>query len=361
MPLVKTIANFSIEYNQILNEAGVIQGDTPPFVDDPKLLVSLYENMVLTRVFDTKAIALQRTGRLGTYPSSLGQEAIAVAIGKAMYKDDVFCPYYREYGAHFQRGVSMEETLLFWGGDERGSNFKNNSQDLPHCIPIASQYLHAAGVAAAMKLRKEQRCAVAAVGEGGTSEGDFYEAINLAGAWNLPAVFIVNNNQWAISVSREVQTKCETIAQKGIAAGIKSVQVDGNDVLGLYDVIKTAVDNARSGQGPILIEAITYRLCDHTTADDASRYRDNEEVKQAEKNEPIKRMRTFLEAQKIWNGEQESQLIKRCQEKVEQAVANYENMPPQPPESMFDSLYETLPEIYYEQRDEIGLHAEDLA
>ena len=187
--------------------------------------------MVLTRVFDKKAIALQRTGKMGTYPSSLGQEAISVAIGSVMQKDDVLFPYYREYGAQFLRGVTMTEIFQYWGGDERGMDYKGPQKDFPICVPIATHAPHAVGVAYAMKLRKEPRVAVFVCGDGATSKGDFYEAMNAAGLWKLPVVFVVNNNQWAISVRREIQTGCQTIAQKAIAAGFDGEQVDGNDIV----------------------------------------------------------------------------------------------------------------------------------
>ena len=247
----KKVVSFNIEYKQYLNADNKIISKLPSFTLNKDLLLSFYKNMLLTRLFDTKAIALQRTGRLGTYPSSLGQEAIAVAIGKAMHQDDVLCGYYREYGAHLQRGVLMEEILLFWGGDERGSCYQNCPEDLPHCIPIASQTLHAAEIAVAMKLKNQSRCAVAVVGDGGTSKGDFYEALNIAGAWNLPVVFVINNNQWAISVPRSEQTSCVTLAQKGIAAaGIESEQVDGNDIFAVYDSLQQAITKARAKKRP---------------------------------------------------------------------------------------------------------------
>jgi 2-oxoisovalerate dehydrogenase E1 component alpha subunit len=345
-----TVAQFDITYTQYLNEQGELTGEMPSFAANHSALKELYKVMVLTRTFDKKAIALQRTGKMGTYAPITGQEAISTAIGHAMRPEDVLVPYYRDYAAQFQRGVKMSEILAFWGGDERGSQFACDSEDLPICVPIASQCLHAAGVAFAFQYRNQPRVAVVCIGEGGTSEGDFYEAINVAGTWKLPIVFVVNNNQWAISVPRDKQTGTETIAQKAIAAGFTGLQIDGNDVLAARQVVGDAIEKARSGQGPTLIEAITYRLCDHTTADDATRYQPSEEVDQAKPKEPISRFKHFLVENKIWSSDEEEKLVMECSEKVEEAVDEYLNAVPQPVSSIFDYHYAELPEYLVEQR-----------
>jgi pyruvate dehydrogenase E1 component alpha subunit len=345
-----TVAQFDVSFTQFLNEQGELVNSLPPIAKDHSALKKLYEIMVLTRTFDKKAIALQRTGKMGTYAPINGQEAISTAIGHAMKAEDVFVPYYRDYAAQFQRGVKMSEILAYWGGDERGSDFACKSKDLPICVPIASQCLHATGVAFAFKYRKQASVAVVCVGEGGTSEGDFYEAINVAGAWNLPVVFVVNNNQWAISVPREKQTATQTIAQKAIAAGFIGHQVDGNDILATRHMIGEAIEKARRGEGPTLIEALSYRLCDHTTADDATRYQPSSEVEQAKPKEPISRFKHFLMQEKIWTAEDEETLVIRCSEQVEQAVDEYLNTQPQSVSSIFDYHYAELPEYLIEQR-----------
>jgi 2-oxoisovalerate dehydrogenase E1 component alpha subunit len=344
------VAHFEIPYIQILDNQGEILGEVPAFVEDSTALLTLYKTMVKTRLFDKKAIALQRTGKMGTYAPVNGQEAIGTAIGHAMRSEDLFVPYYRDYAAQFQRGVKMSEILAYWGGDERGSQFVNNKEDLPICVPIASQCLHAAGVAFAFKYRQEKRVAVVCIGDGGTSEGDFYEAINVAGVWNLPIVFIVNNNRWAISVPLAKQTRTQTIAQKAIAAGFQGVQVDGNDILALNQTIGNAIEQAREGQGPTLIEALTYRLCDHTTADDATRYQPKEEVEEANPNEPIARFRKFLENHKLWNDQLEEEYLAGCTQEIQQAVEEYLTRPVQPISSIFDYHYATLPDYLIEQR-----------
>ncbi len=284
-----TVASFQIRYHQYLNRLGQAVIKLPTFAQDPAVLIQLYRSMLLTRTFDKKAVALQRTGQLGTYASSLGQEAIGVAIGSAMRKEDLLLPSYREYGAMFERGVSMTEILLYWGGDERGMDYQIPREDFPICVPVASQSAHAVGVATAFKYHQQPRVAVCILGDGGTSKGDFYEALNLAGAWQLPVLFVVNNNQWAISVPREKQSGAETLAQKAIAGGIHGEQVDGNDVIALKHRIELALDAIRTGGKAVLIEALTYRMCDHTTADSAIRYRPEAEVDPHRAEDPIRR------------------------------------------------------------------------
>lgn len=345
-----TAAQFAVAFTQILNEQGKLNANPPAFASNPTALTTLYSMMVRIRAFDKKAIALQRTGKMGTYAPINGQEAISTAIGHAMRPEDVLVPYYRDYAAQVQRGVTMAELFAYWGGDERGSQFANNTQDLPICVPIASQCLHAAGVAFAFNHRKEPRVVVACLGEGGSSEGDFYEAMNVAGTWKLPVVFVVNNNQWAISVPLAKQTASQTIAQKAIAAGFKGIQIDGNDILACREVIGEAIEKARQGKGPTLIEALTYRLCDHTTADDANRYQPCEEVEKAQLKEPIARLKHYLEQQNLWDKTQEEQLIQQCNAEVQAAAKDYLNRPKQPISSAFDYHFAQLPDYLIEQR-----------
>ncbi|MGH8645697.1 MAG: pyruvate dehydrogenase (acetyl-transferring) E1 component subunit alpha [Gammaproteobacteria bacterium] len=347
------VASFEIRYTGYLNQHGELNGRAPDIARDPGVLIPYYRIMVLTRAFDTKAIALQRTGKLGTYASSLGQEAIGAAVGTLMRPEDVLLTSYREYAAQFLRGVSMVEILRYWGGDERGMDFKVPRDDFPICVPVASHACHAVGVATAFKLRREPRVAVCIVGDGATSKGDFYEAINLAGVWDLPVVFVINNNQWAISVPRRAQSAAQTLAQKAIAAGIPGEQVDGNDVIALHEIVSRALDKARAASGPTLIEALTYRLCDHTTADDATRYRSKEEVREAEEKEPIGRLRRYLTRIGAWSTDQEARLLAECTSEVEAAVDTYLAAAPQPLTAMFDYLYAKLPRALQEQRVEL--------
>lgn len=346
------VASFTVEYVQILDAEGRVATVLPSTVADPDAIVAMYRAMTLTRVFDAKAIALQRTGQLGTFASSLGQEAVGVGVASAMRSEDVLLPSYREHGAQFLRGVSMVESLLYWSGDERGSNFARARHDFPNCVPIGTQAHHAAGVAYAFKLRREPRAAVCLIGDGGTSRGDFYEGMNFAGVNRLPVVFVINNNQWAISVPRARQSAAQTLAQKAIAAGIEGIQVDGNDVIAVRHVASQAIERARSGSGPSVVEAITYRLGDHTTADDATRYRNAETVAAQWKREPIARLRHYLNAIGQWDREKEDQLMRDCTAQVNAAVDAYLATPMPSVEAMFEHLYETLPEALLDQRAE---------
>lgn len=325
----------------------------PAWADDVELLIRLYRQMVLTRLFDLKAVALQRTGRIGTYAPTLGQEAIGVAIGSLLQPEDVLVPYYRDTGVQLMRGVRMEEILLYWGGDERGSLYVDPAvqQDFPLCVPIATQALHACGVATAFKIRGEHRVAVTTCGDGATSKGDFLEALNVAGAWQLPVVFVVNNNQWAISTPRRLQSGAPSLAQKAIGAGFAGEQVDGNDVLAVYERMQLALERVRQGKGPVLLECLSYRLGDHTTADDATRYRSAEEVKKAWEEEPIKRLQSFLASQGVWNESREQALVSECQALVQQAVDNFQSAGLQAPESIIDHVYARWPAALVEQRE----------
>jgi len=348
---VTVVASFEIQYLQYLDADGkLVRADLPEFAKDLKQLVELYKLMSFVRVFDTKSIALQRTGKLGTYASCLGMEAAHVAIGSAMQKNDVFAPMYREYGAQFQRGVKPREVLMYWGGDERGNAFAEQPHDFAWSVPIATQCLHAAGAALAFKIRKEPRVAVTVVGDGGSSKGDFYGAINVAGAMNLPLVTVIVNNQWAISVPRRMQTSAKTLAQKGIAAGLPSIQVDGNDIIAMRSALDRALQRAREGGGGSLIEAVTYRLSDHTTADDARRYRPDDEVKAAWQREPLKRLKTYLVAQKAWSDQQEDAWKADCGARVDAEVNAYLETKSQPVEAVFDYTYAEVPADLAAQR-----------
>lgn len=345
------VARFEVEYTRFLDPQGEATQALPPFALDPAALIPLYRAMTQARLFDSKAIALQRTGKIGTFASALGQEAIGIGVAAAMRAEDVLVPSYRDHAAQLQRGVSMAESLLYWGGDERGNDFSVPRQDFPICVPIATQVCHAAGCAYAFKLRGEARVAVCLLGDGGTSKGDFYEALNLAAVWQAPLVVVVNNNQWAISVPRTQQSAAPTLAQKAIAAGIEGCQADGNDIVAVHHLAQQALAKARAGGGPTLIEAISYRLGDHTTADDASRYRDPAEVEAQWAFEPIRRLRNYLLRLKAWGPEQEEQLIRECGEAVNAAVETYLATPPPTAADMFDHLYATLPAALAAQRE----------
>jgi 2-oxoisovalerate dehydrogenase E1 component alpha subunit len=359
--------NFSIKFVQFLRSDGQIcfQDKLTKLSNDQQdnlfqetqfskdKIFDAYRIMRLIRSFDKKAIALQRTGKLGTYPSILGQEAIGTAIGHALSKDDIFAPYYRDIATQYLRGVSLKEILLYWGGSELGSAYESCPKDFPICVPIATQLGHAAGAAVAIKTRGEHNASLVTCGEGATSKGDFLETLNLAGAWQLPLVVVVNNNQWAISTPRSIQCGAQTIAQKAIGAGIHGVVVDGNDYFAVYSEVSKALKKARAGKGATLIEAMSYRLGDHTTADDASRYRPESELKQAWLNEPILRYKRFLEKSYSWSQTDEDKLQASIDAEIKSSVDQYLKIAHQPPEAMFDHLYEFLPEALLDQYAEL--------
>lgn len=347
--------SFEVVRHHYLNAAGEITTPHPLF-SERDTLTDFYRMMVKTRLFDQKAIALQRTGQLGTYPSCTGAEAINIGIGFALQDKDIFVPYYRDHGTQLLRGVSMAEILLFWGGDERGNDFQHEKaqHDLPNCIPIATQLSHAAGIATTQKYRHQHQATLATCGDGACSRGDFHEALNLAGVWQLPLVTVINNNQWAISVPRELQTASETLAQKGIAAGIESIQVDGNDVIAVYHHVQQALEKARKGKGPTLIEAISYRLSDHTTADDATRYRNIEDVNEAWHKDPIKRLQHYLHQQQWWDERQEQDLVAQSKQEIQRAVEEYISIEPQVANSMLNYLYHELPDALAQQHKQLS-------
>ena len=356
------VAQFEIHCTQLLDVDGNPRAELPQFAADPEELRSLYREMLLLRAFDRKAVALQRTGRLGTYAPCVGQEAVGVGIGRAMAREDVLLGTYRETGAMLARGVTMAEILLYWSGDERGMCYSGPQaprEDFPISVPIATHAPHAVGVAYAFKLRREPRVAVCVVGDGATSKGDFYEALNGAGVWQLPVVFVIVNNEWAISVPRSRQSRAQTLAQKAIAAGIPGEQIDGNDLLAVRVVLEQALDKARRGGGPHVIEMLTYRLGDHTTADDAGRYRPAAELDRRQLEDPLLRFKKLLLREGIWSDTDESAAQQDGAAKVEQAVNDFLAIQSRAPQSMFEHLFAELPAALREQRDSLAGDARD--
>jgi pyruvate dehydrogenase E1 component alpha subunit len=354
-------ADVSIPLDPIryLSPEGAPCATAPAEAMEPELALRLYRAMTRTRAYDGKAIALQRTGKLGTFASALGQEAIGVGVGAAMRAEDMLAPSYRDHGAQLLRGMSMTENLLYWGGDERGSDYAVPRHDFPICVPVGTQIAHATGAAYAFKLRREARVAVAIIGDGGTSTGDFYSALNMAGVWKIPLVVVVNNNQWAISTPCSLETAARTIAHKAIAAGVAGLRVDGNDALAMRHVASRALETARGGGGPTLIEALSYRLGDHTTADDATRYRDPDVVRREATREPLARLRNYLTARRLWSDEAEVRLTREIAEEVERAVDAYLATPPQSFAAMFDHLFAQLPASMRDQYEEARRFASD--
>jgi pyruvate dehydrogenase E1 component alpha subunit len=294
--------------------------------------------MVRTRAADAKALKLQRQGRLGTFAPSLGHEAAQVGLASAMAREDWFFPYFRDLGAYITLGYPLADYYFFWMGNEAGLRTPDGLNIFPVAIPVGSQVPQAVGAALALRLRKLPGAVVTTFGDGGTSEGDFHEGLNFAGVFRTPNVFVCVNNQFAISVPRARQTAAPTLAQKAVAYGFPGVQVDGNDVLAVYAAARDALDVARGGGGPTLIEAYTYRMGDHTTADDASRYRSKEEVQEWERRDPLVRFRRYLETKGLWDEAAEKEVQGAASEFVEKAVADAEARPPAFPDDIFATM-----------------------
>lgn len=346
---VKKIASFEVNFLQILDEMGKCDEKLLPKLSDDDLK-KLYELMILARKFDEKCLNLQRQGRMGTYASILGQEAIQIAAAYALKKEDWMFPSFRESGSLVARGSPMNMVMQYWAGDERGQNVPPSVNNFPVAIPVGSQLLHAVGVAMGAKLKGDKIVSMVFFGDGATSEGDFHEAMNFAGTFKAPCVFICTNNQWAISVPRKSQTASETLAQKAIAYGFEGIQIDGNDALAVYKAASDAVEKARQGKGPTLIECYTYRMGDHTTADDAARYRDPKEVEAWKKKDPVDRFTKYLLAKKVIDDDFIKKVESRSVNSVEEAVKAFESVPAPNPDDIFDYTYEKLTKPLEEQK-----------
>jgi pyruvate dehydrogenase E1 component alpha subunit len=337
----------------ILDGSGKLDEKLDPKLD-PDRSIYLYRLMLIARRLDERCINMQRQGRIGTYGPCRGQEATHCASCICMEKEDWIVHAFREPGSFYHRGWPLETVLLFWGGYEEGCCPPEGSRDLPIAVPIATQCPHAMGLAWAMKLRGDRHAVLCYCGEGGTSEGDFHESMNFAGVYKLPVVFLIQNNQWAISVPRDKQTASETIAQKALAYGFDGIQVDGNDPLAVYAATREAVDKAKKDGGPTLIEAVTYRLSVHTTADDPTKYRSDDEVKKWEKLDPIPRFQKYLLDRKVLTQKLVEEIETDVQAKVAEAVERYEAKREVNPLDCFDYMYATLPPELQVQRDEFA-------
>jgi pyruvate dehydrogenase E1 component alpha subunit len=339
----KTIKNFKVEWLQILDEQGNCDEELRPALSD-KEIQKLYEWMILARTFDDKAFKLQREGRLGTYASILGQEATQVGSAYALQPKDWMFPSFREAGVSIVRGLPMKMILQYWSGDERGSLIPEGQNDFPITISVGTQIPIAAGVAWAAKAKGDKIAVLAYLGDGGSSKGDFHEGLNIAGVFSLPVVFLCQNNQWAISVPRRRQTAAETLAQKAIAYGFDGLQVDGNDIFAVYRATDEALKRARLGKGPTFVECVTYRIGDHTTADDASRYRSQEETEQWRKKDPIDRLKRYMKKRGLWEESYDQKVLADAKHRVEAAVKEEEATPPPDPRDIFRYTFEELPQ-----------------
>lgn len=316
----------------------------------PEFVKQMYEEMVFARMADDKVLKLQRQGRMGTYASMKGQEAAQVGSVHALdKKTDWVVPAFRELAAMHLHGVPLEDIYRYWGGFELGSKMPEGVNVLPISIPVGTHMLHAVGISWAMKLQKKNGVAMTFFSDGATSEGDFHEAMNFAGVFRTPTVFLCQNNQYAISFPRKKQTAAKTLAQKAMAYGMPGMMVDGNDALAVYAASMEAVSRARAGEGPFFIEAVTYRQADHTTADDSTKYRSKEETEYWLLRDPIKRMQIWMKSKNWWDAQFQTALEERSTKKINQAVELYEKTPVPGVEYIFEHTYAQLTPQLHEQ------------
>lgn len=340
--MIETFDPLKGERLRILDETGAAAPDLDPGLPDTELL-TIYERMLRTRAADAKAFKLQRQGRLGTYAPSRGHEACQVGLASAMAGSDWFFPYFRDLGLFITLGYPLADYYHLWMGNEAGMKTPDGVNIYPIAIPVGSQIPQAVGAGMAAKYRKLPIAIVTTFGDGATSEGDFHEGLNFAGIFKTPNVFVCQNNQFAISMPRTQQTASATIAQKAVAYGFPGIQVDGNDVLAVYAAAREALANARGGRGPTLIEAYTYRMGDHTTSDDAARYRSKEEVQEWERLDPILRFRLYLGKKGLWDEAYEKTVLDAATEFVEKAVAEAEARPAATLDDLFAYTYAAMP------------------
>ena len=332
------------------NDGKVINPKLMPDLDN-ETIIKAYKDMLFERVADEMAVSYQRQGRMYTFPPNHGQEAIHIAAGMNMQEEDWLVPAFRELGVMLARGVTMKEIFLYYNGNEQGSNFANAKKVLPIAISIGTQYQHAVGIGYAIKYQKKDEVVFPFIGDGGTSTGDFNEALNFAAVWDAPVVFTIQNNQYAISVPISKQTKAKNLALKAVAFGMKGIKVDGNDIFAMHVAYKEAAEHARSGKGPILIEALTYRRGAHTTSDDPTKYRTKEEEDKWALTDPLVRLKKYMDEKGIWK-EDEEKLIAEYKKEVDKQFLEAENFGPYPLNEVFDFMYTDMPEDLKRQKAE---------
>ncbi|MCG6879350.1 MAG: pyruvate dehydrogenase (acetyl-transferring) E1 component subunit alpha [Deltaproteobacteria bacterium] len=354
MPRKKIELSHEVETLSILDAEGRFDKELEPDIP-PEFLLKLHRAMLLGRRFDERLLNLQRQGRIGTFAPIKGQEASQLGAVAALEPSDWMCPSFREMAAELWRGKPMEDVILTFGGYNEGGHISMDRNDLPMAIPVSSQILHAVGIAWGIKYRKKNDVALTFFGDGGTSEGDFHEGLNFAAVYQAPVIFVCQNNQWAISVPRSMQTHSKTIAQKALAYDMPGIQVDGNDILAVYVAAREAVDRARSGEGPTLIECVTYRLMMHTTADDPKRYRPDEEVEKWGKRDPLPRFQKYLKDKGLLDndaiGKVEEEVLVEIQSAVDRAEERMKQA--DDPLVMFDHAYDEMPQTLIEQKQEL--------
>ena len=338
----KVLESFNVSYLQILDAEGHLDTNLEPDLP-PDSLRTIYRTMVLARQFDQRMLALQRQGRIGTFPPNAGQEACQVGSAFALEPSDWMVPSFREMAAYLLRGIPLKCLLLYYMGREECTANLESRKTLTISIPVASQLPHAVGIALAAKVRHDPCATLVYFGDGATSEGDFHEACNFAGVFQLPVVFRCQNNQYAISHPRERQTRARTLAQKALAYGFDGLQVDGNDVLAVYVATRDALTRAKAGEGPTLIECVTYRMGLHTTADDPSKYRSKEEEAAWRKRDPIPRFQAYLKARGLWDEAWQARLDEEMEREIREAIEEAEADRDFDPTDMFEYVFAIKP------------------
>jgi pyruvate dehydrogenase E1 component alpha subunit len=348
MPRTRVEPRFQVEYLSILDSDGALDAALEPELSRDEL-TRMYRAMLLGRRLDERMVRLQRQGRIGTFAPIKGQEAAQIGSVATLTPRDWMVPSFRETAAMLWRGWPIEKMLLFFAGCLEGGQPAPTQRDLPITIPVSTQLPHAVGLAYAAQYKDDDAVVMAYFGDGATSEGDFHEAANFAGVWHVPVVFVCQNNQWAISVPLKKQTNSRTLAQKALAYGFPGIQVDGNDLLAVYAASRDAVARARAGEGPTLIECVTYRLGVHTTADDPTKYRSEDEVKAWEKKDPLTRLVPYLERKGVATAGVEAEV----DAEIASAIERFEALPAPDPVSIFDHVYATRPPHLERQRAEM--------
>jgi pyruvate dehydrogenase E1 component alpha subunit len=343
----------TIEHLSILDADGHVDAQLEPDIP-PGDMKRLYRTFLLARRFDERMLRLQRQGRIGTFGPTRGHEAAVLGSIYALRPTDWLVPYYREWPAYMWRGWPLENLILYYAGFAEGMRVPDGLRDLPLCIPIASQIPHAVGVAYAARYKGEDSVTLVYLGDGATSHGDCQEAMNFAGVFQAPVVFVVLNNQWAISVPRSRQTRARTLAQKALAYGFPGIQVDGNDLLACYVATREAVERARQGGGPTLVEAVTYRLSMHTTADDPTKYRSEDEVKAWEAKEPLPRFRRYVEQKGVIDEAAHAALEAEVDAQIRGSIERAEAR-------MTPGLLEVFEHVYAERPPELEAQRQELA
>ena len=354
MPRKKIAIPEKVEYLSILNDKGQLDKELEPDIGEDVLL-KLHRTMLLARKFDERILNLQRQGRIGTFAPIKGQEAAQLGTIAHLRPRDWMVPAFRETAAELWRGRSLESIIIYNNGFGEGVDIPEDRNDLPISVPVGSQVIHAVGLGWAAKYRQKDDVAMTYFGDGATSEGDFHEGLNFAAVFQAPVIFVCQNNHWAISVPLAKQTRSKTLAQKALAYGLPGIQVDGNDILAVYAAAQEAVQRARTGGGPTLIECVTYRLAMHTTADDPTRYRSDEEVEKWSQRDPLPRFQKYLSDKGLLSEKRRIEVESEIMEEIQTAVDNAEKQMEAlgDPIDMFEHAYAEMPPYLKEQKADL--------